>query len=73
MAMSRCLFDAMTVEAMAFGRFALAGGAEAVGEYLAVIGEDRLDGERGVLDQTMQNIADVGGRFLRQDVDIDPT
>ena len=60
------------VKKMASGRFALAGGAEAVGEFLAVVGEDFLDGEGGFFNQALEEIAGVGGGFLGQDFDIDP-
>ncbi|SDX98588.1 hypothetical protein SAMN05421644_1231, partial [Allochromatium warmingii] len=73
---SEAVFDAVIgtalVEEMASGWFTFAGGAEAISEFLAVVGEDLLNRERGFFDQTPQEIAGVGGGFLGQDFDINP-
>ena len=60
------------IEGMAPGRRALSGGAEAVGELLAVIGEHRGDRERRGLDQAFEEGAGMVGAFGRQDLDVDP-
>ncbi len=56
---------AALVEKMASSRFAFIGGAEAVGEFLAVVGEDLLNREGRFVDQAPQEIAGIGGGFLR--------
>ena len=57
---------------MAPGGFTFTRGAEAVGELLAVIGQDVGDGERGLGDEPLQEAGGVVGSFLGQDLDRDP-
>ena len=66
------LFLADPVEAVLARRFALAGGAEPIGEFLAVIRQDLGDPEGGGLEEMGQEALGAGGGLLRQDLDIHP-
>ncbi len=61
------------IEGMGAGGLALAGGAEAVGKLLAVVGEERADVERSLLDQACEKAAGGGGGSVLEDLDVDPT
>jgi hypothetical protein len=60
------------IEGVLAGRFALAGGAEAVGELLAVVGQHRADHERGLGVQAFQEAGGGGGRFVGSDLEVNP-
>jgi len=49
------------IEGVGTGWLALGGGAEAIGKFLAVVGEDRGDVERGLVDQALEETAGGGG------------
>ena len=60
----RAMFDVVggadLIEGMGAGRLALTGGTEAVGDFLAVVGEDLADGEWRVVDQAPEEAAGGG-------------
>ena len=60
------------IEGVPAGRLALAGGAEAVGELLAVVGEDGPHEERRFGVQALQEAGGGVGRFVRLDLEIHP-
>ena len=60
------------VEAMLARRFALAGGSKAIGELLAVIGQDLADPKGGSLVKIGQEALGASGGLFRQDLDINP-
>ena len=66
-------FGTDPVEAMLARRFPFAGGAEPVGEFLAVICQDLGDLEGGGLEGVRQEALGTGGGLLRENLDIDPT
>ncbi len=66
------MLDTDLVEGIVAGGLALAGGAEAVGELLTVIGEHLGELERRSLDEAFEEGAGVVGTFRGQDLHVDP-
>jgi hypothetical protein len=64
---------AQFIEGMRSRRSTLAASDEAVGELLAVVGEDRVQTKRGRLDERAQKAPGVGGSLLRVDGHEHPT
>jgi len=66
------VLGAEAIERVAAGGRALAGGAEAVGELLAVVGQQCGDFERGGGEQALEETAGAGGGLVRQAFEVDP-
>jgi hypothetical protein len=60
------------VEAMPSGGIAFAGGAEAIGKFLAVIGQDLLHREGRLRDESLEKSGRIGRRFLAENLHIHP-
>jgi hypothetical protein len=71
-AMRDALFGTGLAEPVAAGGFALALGGEAVGEFLAVIGQDLLDPERAGLSQAFQKVVGALGGLVGPHLEVDP-
>ena len=69
---SRCCSWQISIEAVLAGRFPFAGGATAIGEFLAVIRQDLGDLKGGSLEEVGQEALGADGGLLRQDLNIDP-
>ena len=63
---------AAPVERVVAGRLALALRGEAVGELLAVVGEDLLDLERAGLGEPFEEAAGALGGLVGEDLKVDP-
>ncbi len=60
------------VEAMPPGGIAFAGGAEAIGEFLAIIGQNFLHREGRFSDESLEKGGRIRCRFLAKNLDIHP-
>ena len=60
------------VEAMTPGGIAFAGGAEAIGKFLAVIGQDLLHREGRLRDESLEKGGRIRRRFLAENLHIHP-
>ena len=60
------------VAAMTSGGIAFAGGAAAIGEFLAVIGQDFLHPEGRLRDESLEKSGRIRRRFLAEHLDIHP-
>jgi len=58
------VIGADSIEGVGAGRVALAGGAEAVGKLLAVVGEELVDGKGSLIDQALEEAAGGGCRLI---------
>ena len=57
---------ASAIKAMTPGGIAFAGGAAAIGEFLAIIGQDFLHLEGGLRDESLQETGRIHGGFLAE-------
>lgn len=54
------IISANLIDGMGAGWLALAGGTEGIGKFLAVVGEELGDFERGLLDEALEEAAGRG-------------
>ncbi len=66
------VIGADSIEGVGAGRVALAGGAEAVGKLLAVVGEELVDGKGSLIDQALEEAAGGGCRLILEDFHVNP-
>ena len=71
-AVVNAVLRAGAVAAMTSGRVAFAGGAEAIGEFLAIIGQDLLHREGRFSDESLAKGGRIGRRFLAEHRHIHP-
>ncbi len=71
-AMLDTVIGADSIEGVGAGRVALAGGAEAVGKLLAVVGEELVDGKGSLIDQALEEAAGGGCRLILEDFHVNP-
>ena len=71
-AMVDAVASAGAVEAMSPGGIAFAGGAEAIGEFLADIGQDFLHRKGRLRDESLEKGGGIRRRFLAENLDIHP-
>ena len=63
---------ASAIKAMTPGGVTFAGGAEAIGEFLAIIGQDFLHREGGLRDESLQETGRIHGGFLAENLHVHP-
>ena len=63
---------ASAIKAMTPGGVTFAGGAAAIGEFLAIIGQDFLHLEGGLRDKSLQKTGRIQSGFLAENLDVDP-
>ncbi len=65
--LDQAMFDAMTnagaIKVMMAGGIAFAGGAKAIGKFLAMVGQDLLHREGGLVDKSLEKTGRVRGGF----------
>lgn len=70
--MFNAVLDTGLVEGVSSGRLSFAARAEAIGELLAVVGEDARDSEGSGFEQALQEALGGGSGFVPKQLHIDP-